>query len=94
NKAALDWANYTPPAPAKPGVHVFENIALATLRPYIDWTPFFMTWSLMGKYPAILEHEEVGEEAKRLFHDANALLDKVEREGLLKASGMCALFPA
>ncbi|MGL4193638.1 MAG: methionine synthase [Vibrio sp.] len=94
NKAQLDWASYTPPAPAKPGVHVFENIALATLRPYIDWTPFFMTWSLMGKYPAILEHEEVGEEAKRLFHDANALLDTVEREGQLKASGMCALFPA
>ncbi|MBY7814151.1 methionine synthase [Vibrio fluvialis] len=94
NKAPIDWDSYTPPVPAKPGVHVFEHVELSTLRQYIDWTPFFMTWSLMGKYPAILQHEEVGEEAQRLFKDANELLDKVEREGLLKASGMCALFPA
>ncbi|MGF1700093.1 methionine synthase [Photobacterium makurazakiensis] len=94
NKVAIDWANYTPPAPAKPGVHVFDNFDVATLRRYIDWTPFFMTWSLMGKYPAILQHEEVGEEAQRLFKDANALLDRVEAEGLLKARGMCALLPA
>ncbi len=94
NKVDIDWENYTPPKPAKPGVHVFENCDVATLRNYIDWTPFFMTWSLVGKYPAILEHEEVGEEAKRLYKDANDLLDRVEREGLLKAAGMCALFPA
>jgi len=53
-----------------------------------------MTWSLVGKYPAILEHEEVGEEAKRLFKDANELLDRVEREKLLEVRGMCALLPA
>ncbi|MGB5122726.1 MAG: vitamin B12 dependent-methionine synthase activation domain-containing protein, partial [Vibrio fluvialis] len=94
NKAPIDWGSYTPPVPAKPGVHVFEHFELSTLRQYIDWTPFFMTWSLMGKYPAILQHEEVGEEAQRLFKDANELLEKVEHEGLLKASGMCALFPA
>lgn len=94
NKVAIDWESYTPPAPAKPGVHVYDDFDVATLRRYIDWTPFFMTWSLVGKYPAILEHEEVGEEAKRLFEDANDLLDRVEREGLLKARGMCALFPA
>ena len=94
NKVAIDWEQYTPPAPCKKGVQVFDNFDVATLRQYIDWTPFFMTWSLMGKYPAILDHEEVGEEARRLFKDANDLLDRVEQEGLLKARGMCAMFPA
>ncbi|WP_038173600.1 methionine synthase [Vibrio pacinii] len=94
NKVAIDWDNYTPPVPAKPGVHVFDDFDVATLRKYIDWTPFFMTWSLVGKYPAIFKHEEVGEEAQSLFKDANELLDRVEREGLLKARGICGLFPA
>ncbi len=94
NCVDIDWNSYTPPEPKKPGVHVFDDFDVSVLRTYIDWTPFFMTWSLMGKYPAILEHEEVGEEAKRLYHDANVLLDRVENEGLLKARGMCALFPA
>jgi 5-methyltetrahydrofolate--homocysteine methyltransferase len=94
NRVAIDWPSYVPPAPAKPGIHVFDNVEVSTLRRYIDWTPFFMTWSLMGKYPAILEHEEVGEEAKRLFHDANQLLDRVESEGLLGIKGICGLFPA
>ncbi|MEZ8245979.1 methionine synthase [Vibrio splendidus] len=94
NKVAIDWNAYTPPAPAKPGVHIFKDFDVATLRQYIDWTPFFMTWSLVGKYPAIFDHEEVGEEAKRLFKDANDLLDLVQREKLLEARGMCAMFPA
>ncbi|WP_333913657.1 methionine synthase [Vibrio coralliirubri] len=94
NKVTIDWDAYTPPAPAKPGVHIFNDFDVATLRQYIDWTPFFMTWSLVGKYPAILDHEEVGEEAKRLFKDANDLLDRVEKEKLLEARGMCAMFPA
>ncbi|WP_135444552.1 methionine synthase [Vibrio tasmaniensis] len=94
NKVAIDWDAYTPPAPAKPGVHIFNDFDVATLRQYIDWTPFFMTWSLVGKYPAILDHEEVGEEAKRLFKDANDLLDRVQKEKLLEARGMCAMFPA
>ncbi|MEZ9549110.1 methionine synthase [Vibrio sp. 10N.286.55.E10] len=94
NKVAIDWDAYTPPAPAKPGVHIFNDFDVATLRQYIDWTPFFMTWSLVGKYPAIIDHEEVGEEAKRLFKDANDLLDRVEKEKLLEARGMCAMFPA
>nr|WP_216609804.1 methionine synthase [Vibrio splendidus] len=94
NKVAIDWNAYTPPAPVKPGVHIFKDFDVATLRQYIDWTPFFMTWSLVGKYPAILNHEEVGEEAKRLFKDANDLLDRVQKEKLLEARGMCAMFPA
>lgn len=94
NRVAIDWQSYTPPKPAKPGIHIFDDFDIATLRNYIDWTPFFMTWTLMGKYPKILEHEDVGEEARRLFADANAWLDRVEREGLLKASGICAVLPA
>ncbi len=94
NKVDIDWQTYTPPVPVKPGVHVFGDFDIATLRQYIDWTPFFMTWSLMGKYPAILDHEEVGEEARQLFADANAFLDRIEAEGLLKARGICGLFPA
>ncbi|HAT8521805.1 TPA: methionine synthase [Vibrio vulnificus] len=94
NKVAIDWQSYTPPAPSQPGVYVFDDFDVATLRQYIDWTPFFLTWSLVGKYPTIFEHEEVGEEAKRLFEDANEWLDRIEQEGLLKARGMCGLFPA
>ena len=94
NKVAIDWNAYTPPAPIKPGMHIFKNFDVATLRQYIDWTPFFMTWSLVGKYPAILNHEEVGDEAKRLFKDANDLLGRVQKEKLLEARGMCAMFPA
>ncbi|EIO4106709.1 methionine synthase [Vibrio vulnificus] len=94
NKVAIDWQSYAPPVPSQPGVHVFDDFDVATLRQYIDWTPFFLTWSLVGKYPTIFDHEEVGEEAKRLFEDANEWLDRIEREGLLKARGMCGLFPA
>ncbi|HDY8066795.1 methionine synthase [Vibrio vulnificus] len=94
NKVAIDWQSYTPPVPSQPGVHVFDDFDVATLRQYIDWTPFFLTWSLVGKYPTIFDHEEVGEEAKRLFEDANEWLDRIEQEGLLKARGMCGLFPA
>eukprot|EP00095_Tigriopus_kingsejongensis_P012416 snap_masked-scaffold312_size212576-processed-gene-1.18 protein:Tk12416 transcript:snap_masked-scaffold312_size212576-processed-gene-1.18-mRNA-1 annotation:"b12-dependent methionine synthase" len=64
------------------------------IRQYIDWTPFFMTWSLSGKYPTILRHEVVGEEAQRVFDDANEMLDEIERTGMIKANGVCGLFPA
>lgn len=94
NKWQTDWANYTPPQPLKPGVHVYDDVSIATLRQYIDWTPFFMTWSLSGKFPAILDHELVGEEARRLYADANAWLDRFELEGLIAAKGVCGVFPA
>ena len=67
---------------------------LATLRNYIDWTPFFLTWSLAGKYPRILEDEVVGEQAKSLFNDANAMLDKIIEENSLQAKGVIGFFPA
>lgn len=94
NRVDIDWRNYTPPQPKTLEPVVIKDMDVSVLRQYIDWTPFFMTWSLMGKYPAILEHEEVGEEAKRLYKDANDLLDKIEADGIIKASGMCQLFPA
>ena len=93
NALAFDWENYTPPVAHRLGVsEVSANIE--TLRNYIDWTPFFMTWSLAGKYPRILEDEVVGEEAKRLFADANAMLDKLSADGTLNPRGVVGIFPA
>lgn len=94
NAVVLDWDNYTPPAPRKAGVHTFTDFPVAKLRQYIDWTPFFMTWSLSGKYPTILRHEVVGVEATKLFADANQILDDIELTGMIKANGVCGLFPA
>ncbi|PSU74618.1 methionine synthase [Photobacterium phosphoreum] len=94
NAVVLDWVNYTPTAPKKAGVHTFTDFPVAKLRQYIDWTPFFMTWSLSGKYPTILRHEVVGVEATKLFADANQILDDIEQTGMIKANGVCGLFPA
>ncbi|MGB8665564.1 MAG: methionine synthase [Serratia inhibens] len=93
NAMALDWENYQPPVPKQLGVHAVEA-DIETLRQYIDWTPFFMTWSLAGKYPRILEDEVVGEEAKRLFADANQMLDMLAADGSLNPRGVYGLFPA
>ncbi|MBJ7223457.1 MULTISPECIES: methionine synthase [unclassified Brenneria] len=93
NATPLDWESYTPPVAHRLGVQdVTANIE--TLRNYIDWTPFFMTWSLAGKYPRILEDEIVGEEAQRLFADANAMLDDLSARGALHPRGVVGLFPA
>ena len=94
NAVALDWTTYTPPTPKQGGVHTFTDFPVSRLRKYIDWTPFFMTWSLSGKYPTILRHEVVGVEATMLFEDANKILDDIERTGMIKANGVCGLFPA
>ena len=94
NKVDVDWANYVPPVPAKPGVHEFHNTPISIVREYIDWSPFFMTWGLAGKYPRILEDEVVGAEATKLFADAQAMLDKLEQDGTLSCAGVIGLFPA
>lgn len=94
NAAKIDWTNYQPPVPNQLGVQVIKKMSINTLREYIDWTPFFLTWGLAGKYPRILEDEVVGEEAKRLFADALAMLDTVEAQGEISASGMVGIFPA
>ncbi len=94
NKAPLDWDTYAPPVPNTLGVQKFVNYSIAELRNYIDWTPFFMTWSLAGKFPRILNDEVVGEEATRLYNDANAMLDRLEASGEVSANGVIGLFPA
>ncbi len=93
NDLAFDWESYTPPAAHRLGVEEV-TASIETLRNYIDWTPFFMTWSLAGKYPRILEDEVVGEEAQRLFKDANEMLDKLSAEKSLTPRGVVGLFPA
>jgi 5-methyltetrahydrofolate--homocysteine methyltransferase len=91
NAMAIDWTDYHPSAPKKPGITTIEA-PLSTLRRYIDWTPFFSTWMLKGKYPAILENPKVGEEAKRLFEDAQAMLDDLIRKDALQAKGVAGIF--
>ncbi|PIE76797.1 methionine synthase [bacterium DOLJORAL78_65_58] len=82
------------PVVREPGIKVLDSIDLGTLREFIDWTPFFRTWRLMGTYPAILEDEVVGAEARRLFADAESLLTKIMAEGSLQARAVIGLFPA
>lgn len=93
NAFAADWDNYTPPRSAFTGVKTV-TAPISVLRRYIDWTPFFMTWSLAGKYPRILEDDVVGEEARRLFKEANAMLDELDRTGALTPRGVAGIFPA
>ncbi|WP_341261591.1 methionine synthase [Morganella morganii] len=93
NAFAADWDNYTPPRPAFTGVKTV-TAPISVLRRYIDWTPFFMTWSLAGKYPRILEDDVVGEEARRLFKEANAMLDELDRTGALTPRGVAGIFLA
>lgn len=93
NKFQLDLTKVAP-APKQPGVHLWQDVDLNILRDYIDWTPFFLTWQLSGKYPAILNHAEVGIEARKLFKDANAMLDRMINEGHVKGKAVFGLFPA
>lgn len=94
NKLEMSYEHYQPMRPNKLGVHVIEDLPIEELRPFIDWTPFFMTWQLSGKYPKILSHEVVGEEATRLFNEANELIDRFIDEKLIRARGVYGLFPA
>jgi len=89
-----DWANYVPPTPNKPGLHVFDDVPLTELRPIIDWTPFFQAWELSGHYPAILDDAVVGAQARSLFADAQAMLDRVIDEKWLTAKAVVGLWPA
>lgn len=91
-RTVVDTANIV--APTFTGVKVFENYPLAELREYIDWTPFFMTWELAGRYPKILEDEVVGNEARKLFDDANKMLDEVIANNLLQAKAVIGFWPA
>ena len=94
NASRLDWRNYTPPTPRKPGISVFDDIPLAELLPVIDWTPFFQAWELHGHYPAILTDPVVGAQASELFGDAKAILERVVAERWLKAKAVVGFWPA
>ncbi len=94
NKFAIDWEGYTPPKPSFLGVRSFSNYDLGELVPYIDWTPFFQTWELNGRYPAILKDNKVGAEAQKLFNDAQEMLKRMVSEKWMKASSVVGFWPA
>jgi len=94
NADKVDWAATSLHRPQKPGIHVFENYSIEELAQYIDWTPFFTSWQLAGKFPAILEDPVVGSEAQKLYNDARSMLRQIIDESWLKASAVIGLFPA
>ena len=94
NRFKIDWSGYTPPKPKQAGVRAFKSYKLAELVPYIDWTPFFQTWELVGKYPRIFQDNVVGPEAKKLFDDAQAMLKRLVAEKWLTANAVVGFWPA
>ena len=94
NKVKIDWAKTEIRKPTKLGLTVIEDQPIAELIPYIDWTPFFMTWRLRGAYPQIFDDKDVGVEAKKLFNDAQALLKEIVKNKSLKAKAVFGIFPA
>ncbi|MDR9457951.1 MAG: methionine synthase [Salegentibacter sp.] len=93
NKFKIDWESSEISKPKEPGIQVIEDFDLKKLEHYIDWSPFFRSWDLHGKYPAILDDVKVGEQARSLFSDARNLLDRIFDEKLLKAKAVFGLFP-
>ncbi|MFO7448168.1 MAG: methionine synthase [Ignavibacteriaceae bacterium] len=94
NKFKCDWNKINIVKPEVTGIKVLNNYPLEVLKKYLDWTPFFMTWELPGKYPAIFDNAKYGTEAKKMFDDANKMLDKIIEEKLLTANGVFGIFPA
>jgi 5-methyltetrahydrofolate--homocysteine methyltransferase len=94
SRTPIEWRGADVPKPAFTGVRTLDDFPLATLRDYIDWSPFFHTWELKGVYPRILEHEKYGEQARQLFAEANTLLDTIIAGKLIRARAVYGLFPA
>ncbi|MCL4133002.1 UNVERIFIED_CONTAM: hypothetical protein GTU68_037329 [Idotea baltica] len=94
NKVKIDWEGYKAPTPSWIGTKTMKEYDLADLRDYIDWTPFFSSWQMKGKYPVIFKDEKLGVEAKKLFDDAQGMLDKIISEKWLTANGVIGLYPA
>jgi 5-methyltetrahydrofolate--homocysteine methyltransferase len=94
NALQVDWTKHAPSPPRLSGVHVVDDIELAALVDCIDWTPFFLTWELGGRYPAILDDPEKGAIARSLFEDAHAMLERIVAERWLTPHAVCGLFPA
>jgi len=93
NKFKIDWANYVPPAPSFTGTKSFVEYDLAELVDYIDWTPFFQSWELKGRYPEILQDEKFGESARALFKDAQVMLKKIVSEQWVEARAVVGFWP-
>jgi 5-methyltetrahydrofolate--homocysteine methyltransferase len=94
NRFAIDWQAWAPPRPAFLGTRTFDAYDLADLARYIDWSPFFSAWELVGRFPAILEDDTVGEVARGLYKDAKAMLERIVGEGWYQAKGVVGLWPA
>ena len=94
NNLIIDFNKYKPLVPNQLGIEVIEEISLETLVPYIDWSPFFNTWGLHGKYPDIFDYDLTGKQAKELFEDGQVMLKKILKEKSLKAKAIFGLFPA
>ncbi|MCM3515297.1 methionine synthase [Nocardioides sp. P86] len=90
----VDWSGYDAPAPRRPGVHVLEDYDIAELREYIDWQPFFNAWEMKGRFPDILNNPASGETARKLYDDAQEMLDRIVAEKWLTARGVYGLLPA
>lgn len=94
NREMIDWGSYVPEKPKFIGRRVFKNFSLGDIAKYIDWTPFFQTWDLAGKFPAILDDEVVGDEARKVYADAQVMLDKLIKGQWLQADAVVAFYPA
>lgn len=94
NRTPIEWREKDISIPKQTGVITFDDFPLEEIRKYIDWTPFFITWQLGGKYPAIFNDEKVGTEARKVYEDANSLLDDIVAAKILKAKAVCGIFPA
>lgn len=94
NALVFDWSSYTPPKPAFTGTKVFDSIDIQSIIPFIDWTPFFQTWELAGRFPDILTDEVVGIEAQKLFDDAKEMLQKIVSENWLTAKAVIGFWEA
>ena len=93
-KLKLDWENYRPPKPEMTGIRVYDNFPLDELVDFIDWTPFFTTWEMKGKYPRILDDPKIGAKAQELYNDAHALLDDIVKQNRIYAKAVVGIFPA
>ncbi|MCP4634517.1 MAG: methionine synthase [candidate division Zixibacteria bacterium] len=94
NKPNIDWSDYKPHKPKKPGITVLRDLPLNDIIPYIDWTQLFFAWKMPGRYPAVLEHDRYGVQAKVLFKDANRTLKRIAKNKQLTANAVVNLLPA
>ena len=94
NKLSIDWSDYQPTKPKFLGTKTFTDYPLSDLKDHIDWGPFFQTWELKGRFPAIFDNEKYGDEAKKVYHDATTMLDRIINEKWLQANAIIGFYPA